>query len=57
VETTPAGAFLFSHFCKKMKGWVRGYCVSTVGLVEQQIRQLIKEQEKLQKQQLEFDFD
>jgi hypothetical protein len=28
-----------------------------VGLDEHQIRQYIKEQEKLQKQQLEFDFD
>ena len=37
--------------------WARGYCVSTVGLNEQQIRQYIKEQEKLHKQQLEFDFD
>jgi len=27
--------------------WVRGYCVSTVGLDENQIRQYIKEQEKL----------
>ena len=39
------------------KFWAIGYCVSTVGLDEQQIRQYIKEQEKLQKQQLEFDFD
>ncbi len=37
--------------------WARGYCVSTVGLDEHQIRQYIKEQEKLQKQQLEFGFD
>ena len=37
--------------------WARGYCVSTVGLDERQIRQYIKEQEKLQKKQLEFDFD
>ena len=37
--------------------WARGYCVSTVGLDEQQMRQYIKEQEKLQKQQLEFDID
>jgi len=37
--------------------WARGYCVSTVGLDEQQIRQYIKEQENLQKQQLEFNFD
>ena len=37
--------------------WARGYCVSTVGLDERQIRQYIKEQEELQKKQLEFDFD
>ncbi len=37
--------------------WAWGYCVSTVGLDEHQIRQYIKEQEKIQKQQLEFDFD
>ena len=30
----------------------RGYCVSTVSLDEQQIRQYIKEQEELQKKQL-----
>ena len=29
--------------------WARGYCVSTVGLNEQQIRQYIQDQEKLQK--------
>jgi putative transposase len=27
--------------------WARGYCVSTVGLDEQQIRQYIREQEKV----------
>ena len=32
--------------------WARGYCVSTVGLDERQIRQYIKEQEALQKKQL-----
>ena len=39
--------------------WARGYCVSTVGLDEQQIRAYIKEQEQLQKEQeqLELDFD
>ena len=37
--------------------WARGYCVSTVGLDEHQIRQYIKEQEELQKKQLSFDFD
>ena len=45
------GTLFGRRFC------ARGYCVSTVGLDEQQIRQYIKEQEKLQKQQLEFDFD
>ena len=39
--------------------WARGYCVSTVGLDEHQIRAYIKEQEQLQKEkeQLELDFD
>ena len=39
--------------------WARGYCVSTVGLDEHQIKNYIKEQEKLQKEQdqLELDFD
>ena len=37
--------------------WARGYFVSTVGIDEGQIRQYIKEQEDLQKSQLELDFD
>jgi len=37
--------------------WSRGYCVSTVGLDEDAIRKYIREQEKLEKQQLEFDFE
>ena len=39
--------------------WARGYCVSTVGYDEQEVRRYIKEQEKLQKDQdqLELDFD
>jgi putative transposase len=39
--------------------WARGYCVSTVGYDERQIKEYIKEQEKLQKEQeqLELDFD
>jgi len=37
--------------------WARGYFVSTVGLDEGQVRQYIKEQEELQKTQLELDFD
>jgi putative transposase len=37
--------------------WSRGYFVSTVGLDEAEIRQYIKEQEKLQKDQIEFEFN
>jgi len=37
--------------------WARGYFVSTVGIDEAEIRQYIKEQEKLQKEQIELDFD
>ena len=37
--------------------WSRGYCVSTVGLDEDAIRKYIREQEKLEKRQLEFDFE
>ena len=39
--------------------WARGYCVSTVGLNEEQIRQSIRDQEKLQRDmdqgELEFE--
>ena len=38
------------HFCS------RGYCVSTVGLDEATIRKYIREQDKLEKQQMEIDF-
>ncbi len=39
--------------------WARGYCVSTVGLDEEQTRQYIREQEKLQRDsdQGELDFE
>ncbi len=39
--------------------WARGYCVSTVGLNEEQIRQYIRDQEKLQQDldQGELKFD
>ena len=37
--------------------WSRGYCVSTVGLDETTIRKYIRDQEKLEKEQLELDFD
>ena len=36
--------------------WIRGYNVSTVGLNEDQIRRYIREQEYLDKQQMELDF-
>ena len=59
-------AILIHRQLLKMKGtlfgrsfWARGYCVSTVGLDEHQIKEYIKEQEQLQKEQeqLELDFD
>lgn len=34
--------------------WARGYCVSTVGLDEATIRTYIREQEEVEKQQLEL---
>ena len=39
--------------------WSRGYCVSTVGYNEQEVKKYIKEQEKSQQEQeqLEIDFD
>ena len=37
--------------------WARGYCVSTVGLDEKTIRHYIREQEKVEKDQLELEFD
>jgi putative transposase len=37
--------------------WSGGYFVSTVGLDEAKIYQYIKEQEKLQKDQIEFEFN
>ena len=37
--------------------WIRGYHVSTVGLNEEQIRRYIREQENLEKQQMELKFE
>ena len=37
--------------------WARGYCVSTVGLDEATIRQYIREQEELEKRQLDLNFE
>jgi putative transposase len=37
--------------------WSRGYCVSTVGLDEETIRKYIREQEKIEEDQMELKFD
>jgi putative transposase len=37
--------------------WAAGYCVSTVGLDEARVRQYIREQEKLDNRQGEFEFE
>ncbi len=37
--------------------WARGYCVSTVGLDEDQIRRYIRDQEKLQRDQNQGDLN
>jgi putative transposase len=37
--------------------WARGYCVSTVGLDEEQIRRYIQEQEKLESGQNALEFE
>ena len=45
---------------KRMTGlhfWAPGYCVSTVGLDEQKIREYIKEQEQLESRQGDRDID
>ena len=45
---------------KRMTGlhfWAAGYCVSTVGLDEAQIRQYIREQEELESRQGELDLE
>ena len=49
--------FLKTRKTKGLHFWARGYCVSTVGLDEETVRRYIREQEKLEKQQLEFDFE
>jgi putative transposase len=35
--------------------WVRGYYVSTVGLDEQKVKEYIRDQEKLDKEQMELE--
>jgi putative transposase len=36
--------------------WARGYCVSTVGLNEEEVRKYIREQEEADKKQGELEF-
>lgn len=55
------------HIHRKLQGvktgftgkhfWSRGYCVSTVGLDEDTIREYVKNQEELDRKQEELDFD
>jgi putative transposase len=55
------------HIHRKLQGvkkgftgkhfWSRGYCVSTVGLDEDTIREYVKNQEELDRKQGELDFD
>ena len=40
-----------------MHFWARGYCVSTVGLEEEQVRRYIQEQDKLDSSQDDLGFD
>ena len=50
---------LHREFGTKVPGrhfWIRGYNVSTVGLNEEQIRQYIREQEYLDKEQMDLEF-
>ena len=37
--------------------WARGYCVNTVGMDEETIRNYIREQENKEKEQLDLEFD
>ena len=37
--------------------WARGYCVSNVGLDEETIRNYIRPQERIEKEQLDLEFD
>jgi len=52
---------LHQEFPSKERGsknfWIRGYFVSTVGLDEKKVREYIRDQEKADKQQMEFDFE
>ena len=40
-----------------MHFWARGYCVSTVGFNEQEVRRYIRDQEKLDQAQGDLDFE
>ena len=49
------------EYSSKVKGsrhfWIRGYFVSTVGLDEKKVREYIRDQEKADKEQMEFDLE
>ena len=49
------------EYSSKIKGakhfWIRGYFVSTVGLDEKKVREYIRDQEKADKEQMEFDLE
>ena len=49
------------EYSSKIKGakhlWIRGYFVSTVGLDEKKVREYIRDQEKADKEQVEFDLE
>ena len=46
-----------SRMVRGRRFWARGYCVSTVGLDEETIREYIRNQEKADRRQDEFEFD
>jgi putative transposase len=46
-----------SRMVRGRRFWARGYCVSTVGLDEETIREYIRTQEKADQLQEDFEFD
>ena len=59
LSVPPKYSIAFAIGFLKGKGlhfWSRGYCVGTIGLDEATIRKYIRDQDKLEKQQMEIDF-
>ena len=46
-----------SRMVRGRRFWARGYCVSTIGLDEETVREYIRNQERKDRRQDEFDFD